>query len=126
MSSGTKDDDPFIQTASTIIPQVGSVRLYESTWDKVRNGHPDVAPFGPQAIIDAVTNPTSVHESSTHPHSSYIFVSDATMLGDHPMVVPVRIVEGTSARVTTAYFSRRQGTKPAIWVREGSATETER
>ncbi len=84
------------------------VRLYDETWDYIAAQHPEFKmqlPSQRAALEDAVANPTTIHASTTDPEKSVVIVSDSfTYFGD-PVVVPVRRVEGTSGRVTAAYFS---------------------
>jgi hypothetical protein len=97
---------------------VRTVRLYEETIVYIIEGNPEV-PFGlpsfTHAISGAITLPTHVEKSYG---SSYVFVdSESTNASGDPLRVPVKLVEGTSGRVTTAFFATTRGPREIIWRR---------
>ena len=111
MPKRSDEGKDFDAIQTNIIPEVTHVRLYLDTSRHIRERHPEVAlSAGMTTIVDTIENPTEVYSSSTDPHGSYIYVSKNNTLEDHPLTVPVKVVEGTSARVKTAYYN--SGTQP--------------
>ena len=94
-----------------LIPGLSSlteVRLYDETWDHITTEHPEFKmelPSQRTALEDAVAKPTTIHASTTDPEKSVVIVSDLFTYSGDPVVVPVKLVTGTSGRVATAYFS---------------------
>ncbi|WP_149343251.1 hypothetical protein [Neorhizobium sp. P12A] len=71
------------------------------------------------AVQNAIENPTVVESSYTN---SYVFIDHAsTNFTGEPLKVPVKITEGTSARVKTVFFSG--STKPENTVYRNSDDE---
>lgn len=108
MSEPSDDtDNDYRVITTTAIPQVSEVRLYEETWPHIVEEHPEFAsrlPSLEHAIIDTVANPTEVYRSRTDPERVFVFRSSNNVKGPHAMAVPVRVVDGTSARISTAMF----------------------
>lgn len=99
-------------------PSLTEVRLYDEVWDHITAQHPEFRmqlPSQRAALVEAVANPTSIHVSTTDPEKSVVIVSDTFTYFDDPVVVPVRRVEGTSGRVTTAYFSSETYPGMVLW-----------
>jgi hypothetical protein len=102
----------YIKIKTSAVETVTEVLLYEETIAKVAVGHPEI-PVGLPSIHGAVTkaivNPTRTNQ--TRPRS-VVYIDDATTnaSGD-PLVVPCRIVEGTSARVASFYFASSENTE---------------
>ena len=116
--SGSEDTDTsFRIIETTVIPEVTHVRLYQDTIDKVVEEHEfgeglTKAPVN--MIEDTVKNPTAVYASTGYPTGNYIYSSTSNTFEGNPCNVPVKVVEGTSARVKTAIFTERpKGT--LIW-----------
>lgn len=100
-------DSNYRLIATTAIPEVSEVRLYDETWPHIVEEHPEFAsrlPSFEHAIIDTITDPTEVFRSTTDPDRAFVFRSSNNLKGQRAMAVPVRIVDGTSARVTSAMF----------------------
>jgi hypothetical protein len=99
------------------LPSLTEVRLYAETLDHIAE-HPEFRlqlPSQRTGLEIAIANPSAIHDSTTAPGKSVALVSDAfTYLGD-PVHVPVRIVEGTSGRVQTAYFSSSAPPGTLLW-----------
>ena len=99
-------DTNYWEISSTAIPAVSSVRLYTETMNHIGEKHPEVIDaVGLEGILGTVSNPTRILESRTNPEQALVFVSDNVKYLDNPLYVPVKLVEGTSARVRTAYFN---------------------
>lgn len=98
-------------------PHITEARLYEETLEHIAE-HAEFRlqlPSQQTALVEAIGNPSRIHASSTSPGRSVVLVSETfTYFGD-PVHVPIRLVEGTSGRVQTAYFSG--GTYPGhvLW-----------
>lgn len=99
---------------------VTEVRVYDETLDHVRRRHPEVPaelPSIAHAVAEAIDNPTHIEKSHSN---SYVFVSYAsTNRSGDPLRVPVKIVEGTSARMKTFYFASLSYDPEIIWQKEG-------
>jgi hypothetical protein len=113
------DDYRLIPTS--VISSVTEVRLYSETVEKVKAGHEEV-PIHlvsmDNAIDSCVQNPTHVEVNGD---SKYVFVShESTNASGDPLRVPVKVVEGTSARITSVYFAEGNSTADArtIWRRQ--------
>jgi hypothetical protein len=76
------------------------------TIDHVRRQHPEIPadlPSLAHAVEQAVRHPSRIEKSYG---GSYVFVCDAsTNRSGDPLRVPVKIVQGTSARLKTFYFA---------------------
>ena len=103
---------------TTVIPEVTEVRFYQETVEHVRAEHPEVAlelPSVAAATEAALVNPTHVEQSYNR---SFVFVgAGSTNASGDPLRIPVRVVEGTSARVKTVYFATTQTGDNVIWRR---------
>lgn len=112
-----EDDDRYVVVDTAAIPQVTQVRIYESTWGHVETDHPEFAgrlPVLEAAVHATISNPTAVHASTTSPGRAFVFVSKENTHFGHPMAVPVKVVEGTHARMSTAGF-RTKVAGDALW-----------
>ena len=98
-------DDDYEDIETGIIPHVTVVRFYNETWLEIQDKHTEFISTEQRIDIrNAVMFPTEVHSSRTAPGLSFVFVDrKSTHLGN-ALVVPVRVVENTSARVQTAYY----------------------
>ena len=89
------------------LPNLTEVRLYDETLEHIAE-HAEFRlqlPSQQTALVEAIANPNRAHDSTSDPGQSVVLVSESfTYFGD-PVHVPVKIVEGTSGRVRTAYFS---------------------
>lgn len=112
--SGTNSE--YLTTLTSAVPTLTVVRLYRETWEeKITVGHPEVNDFGMTGVLNAVAAPTCVYRSATRPDDSFVFVaSGATFRGD-PLHVPVKLVDGTSGRVTSAYFRQSSPSWQKLW-----------
>lgn len=100
------ETDDFREIATTAIPEVTSVRFYDETVEHIAL-HPEMRILIPSleaAIDDTIANPTEVYRSNAPHVDSFKYRSSNYLHGDKPMVVAVKIVEGTSALLKTAYF----------------------
>lgn len=117
-SEDTDTDYRVIETSA--IPEISHVRIYDETLPHFGDGHPElrlVTPSLEGAIHDTISQPTEVYASNPPHVSSYKFCSTNHLHGNNPLVVAVKVVEGTSALCKTAYFtSTVTGTK--IWRRD--------
>jgi hypothetical protein len=103
----------------TVVPRlITEVRVYEETIAHASE-HAEIPKELPciiEAVEGALKAPTHI-EVSPHP-SSYVFV-DATTTnrsGD-PLRVPVKVVDGTSARMKTFFFGKPNYAPTVIWER---------
>ena len=107
----------YLQTGSTSVPGISEIRLYLDTWDHILMGHPEVATVGKQGVLEAVQFPSQVYASKTEPEREYIFASSNVSYMDHPLHVPVKLVEGMSGRIATAYFRSSPYQGNLLWER---------
>ena len=122
MSSESSNTN-YWEVISTTIPAVSSVRLYPETVNHIGERHAEVVDtVGVEGILETVSNPTRILESGTDPEQSLVFVSDSVKYLDNPLFVPVKLVEGTSARVRTAYFFNCDSSVPQVLWEMGNAT----
>jgi len=102
----------YIKIKTSAVPAVTEVRLYAETVAKIIQGHQEVPlglPSMSAAVEKAVVKPTRVKQNRPH---TVLYIDDATTnAGGDPLVVPCRIVEGTSARVTSIYFASSESTE---------------
>jgi hypothetical protein len=96
----------YIKIKTSAVAVVTEVLLYDETMAKVASGHREVPlelPSMAEAIKKAVINPTRTKQNRPR---SVVYIDDATTnAGGDPLIIPCRIVEGTSARVTSIYFA---------------------
>jgi hypothetical protein len=108
---------PFRTITSGRIVAVTEVHLYEETWKKIIEGHPEFRlPSLYEAVVACVeSRATDVYISATRPEDSLVYVDAATTnIHAQPLRVPVRLYAGTtSGWITSAYFatSKTHGTK---------------
>ena len=106
----------YWEIVSTAVPEVSRIRLYRKTVEHIEERHPEVVDtVGIEGVISAINAPTRVLESSTNPAQAFVFVSDTIKYESNPLHVPVKVVEGTSARVRTAYFVSGPSTSAVLW-----------
>lgn len=110
----------FLVIATSIIPEVTVVRLYEETTEHIKQNHPEVPvelPSIQYAIEKVISEPSRVERGH---QNSYIYVhTGMTNRSGDPLRIPVRVVEGTSARVTTAFFATKLETEvDIVWRRD--------
>lgn len=100
---------------TSVIPAITEVLLYEETIEHVIQNHPEfiLLPSIIQAVEKTVVNPTSVFQRSA---STFVYSDDETTnrSGDS-LLVPVKVVQGTSARVRTFYFASTENFATVIW-----------
>jgi hypothetical protein len=112
--------DPFVTIVTNIVAEVRQVRLYESTWNHIVEQHPEFRSRMEaleHAVYDTIRNPTVVQRSTTSPDTGIVFSSSNNLKDGRVMVVPVKLVDGVSARVATAGF-RKAVRGDVIWKRE--------
>lgn len=119
LTESNETDYRVVETS--VIPAVSHVRIYDETLTHIAEEHPEFDPFLPSlehAIIDALANPTSVRASNAaYGGTSYKFTSEDHKRGNNQLVVPVKVVSGTSALVKTAYFADAV-TGDVVWSRD--------
>jgi hypothetical protein len=110
--------DEFTLIKTTVFSGVTDVRFYDETLEHIREEHPDIPILLPSiygAVSQALINPTHIEASYKN---SYVFVdAESTDASGGPLRIPVRIVEGTSGRVTTVYFAETTGDRTVVWRR---------
>jgi hypothetical protein len=108
----------YIIISTNIVPEVQTVRLYQETMTHIIEQHPEVPfelPSLTNAITGAITSPTHVEISR---QATYVFVdAESTNAAGDPLRVPVKVVEGTSGRIVTAYFATTTIVREIIWRR---------
>jgi hypothetical protein len=121
------DNGEFRVIRASTSSNFAEVRLYDETLSEhIPEHHPEIKLAGTalgailmaDAIEEAVTNPTKIHESASSPGSQVFTCNRVTHQGN-PIVVPVRKLAGsTSGRVTTAYFADNEYPGTLIWSAE--------
>ncbi|RVG48074.1 hypothetical protein CN162_12560 [Sinorhizobium meliloti] len=98
--------DPIRIIRTQVFSTVTDVRLYEETLNHIKEQHPEVPielPSLMEALSTAIQAPTHVEASHTN---SYVFVdSGSTNASGNPLRIPVKVIEGTSGLIKTAFFS---------------------
>lgn len=101
--------------ATAVFSTVTEVRLYDETIEHIKEGHPEVPielPSISAAVENTIVNPTHIEESHTN---SYVFVDSlSTNSSGDPLRVPVKLVDGSSGVVKSAYFAST-GVKKIVW-----------
>ena len=112
------DDDTFTSIPIAGWPGLTVVRLYDSTMSHIAE-HAEFRlelPSQREGLEIGIANPAAIHVSLTDPRGSVVVVSEAFTYFTDPLVVPVRLLEGTtSGRVTTAYFSSATYGGTVLW-----------
>ena len=76
--------------------------------------HPEVAPHL-DSLPQTFSNPAAVY-SGNSPGTTFVFESGTVTYGGHPMVAAVKVIDGTSCRMSTCYFTSSYRTsKEPIW-----------
>ncbi len=120
----TEPSKPSVSTyfviGTAVIPQVTQVRLYEETYAHIAE-HPEIGQILPHlpvmtdGLVKAISDPTHVEQSRPN---AFVFVDETTTnAGGDPLRVPVKLIEGTSGLVKTAYFALTTGSAEIIWRR---------
>lgn len=107
----------YVAIATTAIQEVSQVIVYDETIPHLGIGHPELRNLTvslEHAIHDTISRPTEVYVSNPPHVNSYRFRSTDHLYGNNAMVVAVKVVEGTSARLTTAFFTS-QVTGALVW-----------
>ena len=106
----------FTLIRTAIIRNVTEVRFYDDTIKKIRLAHPEVPielPSILSAVARAIMYPSRVEQSHSN---TYVYVDvNSTNSSGQPLRVPVRLVSGTSGRVTSVYFARGPAASFIIW-----------
>lgn len=116
MAVSSTNAAPYRAFTTNIIPQVTEVRLYPETVEKVAANHTEIT-TGFSVIEDTIeqvlTSPSHVEKSY---NNSYVFVDKklTNASGDH-FRLPVKVVDGTSARIKSFYFATPNSTTNVIW-----------
>ncbi|RYX90977.1 MAG: hypothetical protein EON84_13275 [Bradyrhizobiaceae bacterium] len=102
----------YIKIKTAAVSAVTEVYLYDETIAKVVVGHPEIPaelPSIQDAVKQAIVNPTRTKQDRPR---TVVYIDDATTnAGGDPLVVPCRIVGGTSARVASFYFASSENTE---------------
>ena len=109
-------EEAFRLIETTVIPEVTEVRFYDETIPHLAE-HKELEHLIPSletAIDDTISNPTEVYESNPPHVRSFKYKSDRHLHGESSLVVAVKIVEGTSALLKTAYFTS-EVTGEVVW-----------
>ena len=104
----SEEEDEFRIILTSAIPEVTVVRYYAETIEHITESHPEFReqlPSVMEAIVETVTNPTVVYRSTTSASAAFVFGSSRNKLRDSSMLVPVKVISGTSGLLKTAYFS---------------------
>jgi hypothetical protein len=106
----------FTLITTTVFSNVETVRFYDETLEHIKEQHPEIPielPSIHQSVERAIVHPSHIEASYSN---SYVFVDAETTnaFGD-PLRVPVKIVEGTSARVKTVFFATTSGAPNIVW-----------
>lgn len=109
----------YLLIVTSAYPLIREVRLYKETLAHVSQQHPEVPvelPALAMAVERAIQNPTHIEQSYA---TSYVFVdADTTNQSGDPLRIPVKIIDGASGRVRTAYFATsRVGQNRIVWRR---------
>lgn len=110
--------DEYTLIKTTVFTGVTEVRFYEETVGHIKEEHPEIPIELPSihgSVEKCIVSPTHVEGSYGN---SFVFVdAESTNASGDPLRVPVKIVEGTSARVKTAYFASTSGERNIVWRR---------
>jgi hypothetical protein len=108
----------FTLIKTAVFAGVTDVRFYDETLGHIREHHPEVPILLPAiyaSVSQCIVNPTYIEASYKN---SFVFVdAESTDASGGPLRIPVRIVEGTSGRVTSAYFAHVTGSPNIVWRR---------
>ena len=116
MPLDSDDLSGYVVFASTARPEVTLVRLYNETIGHIEERHPEVLVIaGTDGIAEVIHRPSRVLLGSPDPENAFVFVSDNVTFGGASLYVPVKTVEGTSARVRTAYFRSDASLSQVLW-----------
>jgi hypothetical protein len=110
------DDHTRIPVAGP--PQITEARLYDETVSHITEEHTEVRlqlPTVRAGFEQAIANPSRLYDSTTDPGKSVLLVSEALTFWGDPLHIPVKIVDGTSGRVKTAYFSSDTPGGELLW-----------
>jgi hypothetical protein len=114
------EDDPHFVVETDVIPEVTSVRIYQSSLQHVIVHRPEIGrnvhlPSIVGAVTKGLTGPTTVEPSY---NQSFVFVDeDSTDVRGQPLRIAVRVVSGTSCRMKSFYFAEPENPKPTIYRR---------
>jgi hypothetical protein len=105
---------------TTVISQITVVRVYDSTAHHIAEEHPEftLLPCVEGAIDNTVAAPHKVYASNPPHLNSFKYVSHDNTFGGNPMVVAVKVVEGTSGLLKTVYFPDSVSGE-LIWSKDG-------
>lgn len=110
--------DEFTLIKTAVFSGVTDVRFYDDTIEHIKENHPEVPILLPSiysGVERCLLQPTHIEGSYGN---SYVFVdAQSTNASGDPLRVPVKIVEGTSARVKTVLFASSSGTPNIVWRR---------
>jgi hypothetical protein len=93
----------------------GKSAQYRKTLGDIAEHAEFTMPYDKEKLIKAIGEVERIHASTTEPEKSVVLVSNSFTYQEHSVHVPVKIVEGTSGRVTTAYFSGETYGGELLW-----------
>ncbi len=115
----------FRVISTTAFPLITHVRVYDETIDHIRDEHPEI-PIDLPSLLHGVTNTLqnpSYVEQGNRPNT-YVYVdSTSTNVSGDPLRVPVKVIEGTSGLLKTAFFATPENPQTIVWTKEGSGDE---
>lgn len=102
-----QDEGQYTEIETGAINEVASVRVYDETIHHMGDAHPELRNFIPSlefALHDTISRPTEVYAGNPPHTNAFKFRSSNHLHGGNPLVVAVKVVEGTSGLCKTAYF----------------------
>lgn len=100
---------------------VTEVRVYEETIEHIRDGHPEVPidlPSLMAGLEGTISNPSHIETGNRENTLIYVDEHSTNASGD-PFRVPVKVIEGTSGLLKTAYFATPTNPGLVVWRRNG-------
>jgi len=105
----------IVKTAA--FPLITEVRIYDETLDHIRENHPEV-PIDFPSLMDGLSNtichPTHVESGKRTDTFVFVSVENTNASGD-PFRVPIKVIEGTSGLLKTAFFATPENPLPVVW-----------
>lgn len=109
------DDPKVIKVVTSGIPELyPDVCIYDTTLEHIKGGHPEE--FSRLSdVYSTIERPDRVHQSKTNPRSVLLINDTCTSDGGDPLRVVVKVVSGTEAIMSTAYFSASTEHGQLLW-----------
>jgi hypothetical protein len=110
--------DGFTAVRIAAWPGLTLVSLYHSTLQHIAEEHAEFKLQLPSLRLGlemAIARPSSIFDSTTNPGGSVVIASNAITYFGAPVRIPIRLVEGTSGRVVTAYFDSSVYSGRLLW-----------